>query len=63
LLNAFRSLLNKAEESNPALLALALSFPSETYLAEQMEIIDVEAIHQAHKFFTDRTGTNTSAGI
>jgi len=50
LLNAFRSLLNKAEESNPALLALALSFPSETYLAEQMEIIDVEAIHQAHKF-------------
>jgi len=50
LLNAFRSLLNKAEESNPALLALALSFPSETYLADQMEIIDVEAIHQAHKF-------------
>ena len=50
LLEAFRSLLNQTTFGDPALLALALSFPSETYLAEQLEIIDVEAIHQAHKF-------------
>ncbi|MCS5545697.1 MAG: DUF3458 domain-containing protein [SAR324 cluster bacterium] len=50
LVEAFRSLLNQTEEGDSALLALALSFPSEPYLGEHMEIIDVDAIHEARKF-------------
>ena len=50
LVEAFRSLLNQTEEGDSALLALALSFPSEPYLGEHMEIIDVDAIHEVRKF-------------
>jgi aminopeptidase N len=48
--NAFRSLLKQTTEGDSALLALALSFPNELYLGELMDIIDVEAIHEARKF-------------
>jgi len=48
--NAFRSLLNQTADSDPALLALALSFPNESYLGEFMDIIDVLAIHKTRKF-------------
>ena len=48
--NAFRSLLKQTAEGDSALLALALSFPNEPYLGELMDIIDVEAIHEARKF-------------
>ncbi|MGE4578327.1 MAG: aminopeptidase N [Desulfuromonadales bacterium] len=36
-------------EADPALLALALTLPSETYLAEQMAVVDPTAIHAARK--------------
>ena len=45
---AFRAALNDAE-SDPALLALALTLPTETYLGEQLEVIDPAAIHQARE--------------
>jgi aminopeptidase N len=33
-----------------ALVAEALTLPGETYLAEQMDVVDVDAIHQARQF-------------
>ncbi|MCH2266820.1 MAG: aminopeptidase N, partial [SAR324 cluster bacterium] len=48
--SAFRSLLNQTEKGDSALLALALSFPNEPYLGEFMDIIDVDAIHEARKY-------------
>ena len=48
--NAFRSLLNQTQESDSALLALALSFPNEPYLGEFMDVIDVDAIHETRTF-------------
>ncbi len=47
---AFKSILNQTLDDNSSLMALALSFPNETYLAEFMDIIDVEAIHKARNF-------------
>jgi aminopeptidase N len=46
---AMRHLLASAFASNgdPALVAEALVLPSETYLAEQMEVVDPDAIHAA----------------
>ena len=45
---AFRAALNDTE-SDPALLALALTLPTETYLGEQQEVIEPAAIHQARE--------------
>lgn len=36
--------------ADPALLAQVLTLPSENYLAEQMEIVDVDGVHAAHSF-------------
>jgi aminopeptidase N len=49
LLKAFRALLEDWE-SDPALVAEALMMPGEDYLAEQMEIVDVDGIHAARQF-------------
>ena len=49
LLDAFTRLLED-KSADPALLAEALTLPSEIYLAEQMDVIDVDAIHQAREF-------------
>ncbi len=46
LLESFSWLLDQ-KDSDPALLAEALALPGEGYLAEQMEVIDVDAIHAA----------------
>jgi len=37
-------------QMGPALLARMLSIPSETYLADQMHVIDVDAIHAAREY-------------
>ena len=42
--------LLEGEGGDKALLALLLTLPSEEYLAEQMEVVDVEAIHTARTF-------------
>ncbi len=47
--DAFRRSLED-EHSDPALLALALTLPEETYLAQQQEVADPVAIHHARQF-------------
>jgi aminopeptidase N len=43
-------LLGEESGESKGLLALLLTLPSEEYLAEQMEVVDVEAIHAARLF-------------
>jgi len=49
LLEAFQATLNEAT-LDPAFRELALTLPSETMLAEQMEVIDPHAIHAVRQF-------------
>jgi aminopeptidase N len=49
LLSAFSGLLAD-READPALLAEAMILPTEDYLAEQMEVVDVDGIHVAREF-------------
>ena len=49
LLSAFRGILSD-RAADPALLAEAMIMPDEDYLAEQMEVVDVDGIHAARKF-------------
>lgn len=49
LLKAFGGILSD-HQADPALLAEALTMPDEDYLAEQMEVVDVDGIHAARKF-------------
>jgi aminopeptidase N len=49
LLRAFHGILSD-RLADPALLAEAMVLPDEDYLAEQMEVVDVDGIHAARKF-------------
>ncbi len=49
LVEAFRTLLEDTG-SDPALVAEAMMLPGEDYLAEQMDIVDVDGIHSARTF-------------
>jgi len=49
LVEAFRTLLVDTG-SDPALVAEAIMLPDEDYLAEQMDIVDVDGIHAARTF-------------
>ncbi|MFW5452542.1 aminopeptidase N [Thioalkalivibrio sulfidiphilus] len=49
-------------ELDPALVAEALSLPGESYLAEQMEVVDVDAIHQARQFLRRGLGDRLGQG-
>jgi aminopeptidase N len=53
LVNAFAALLADVD-SDPALVAEALNLPGEDYLAEQMDVVDVDGIHSARKFVKSR---------
>ena len=46
LLTAFTAMLNNPD-LDPALVAEALSLPGEDYIAEQMEVVDVQRVHTA----------------
>src|SRR5690625_2664228 len=48
LVDAYRALLNDSA-FDPALVALMLTLPSEAYIAEQLDTIDVEAIHHSRE--------------
>ena len=48
-LSAFRKILTAPAQDN-SLIAEILSLPSESYLAEMMEVIDVDAIHHVRDF-------------
>ena len=49
LVKAFRGILSDGH-ADPALLAEAMTLPDEDYLAEQMEVVDVDGIHVARGF-------------
>ena len=49
LIDACRALLSD-QHSDPALIAEALILPDEDYLAQQMQVIDVDGIHEARHF-------------
>ena len=49
LVEGFRRTLSMAAE-DAAFAAEALTLPSETFLADQMDVVDVEAIHAARQF-------------
>jgi aminopeptidase N len=48
---------------DPALVAQALTLPSESYLADQCESVDVEAIHTAREFVRKELGERLYAGL
>ncbi len=49
LLRAFQGILSD-RQADPALLSEAMALPDEDYLAEQMELVDVDGIHAARQF-------------
>lgn len=49
LVEAFRGVLSD-RQADPALLAEAVTLPDEDYLADQMQVVDVEGIHAARHF-------------
>jgi aminopeptidase N len=49
LVRAFRGVLSDYD-ADPALLAETLRLPDEEYLADQMEVVDVDGIHKARTF-------------
>lgn len=49
MIDAFRQVLGQSW-NDLSYFSLLLSLPSESYLAEQMQVINVEAIHQAREF-------------
>ncbi len=54
-LEAFRrALLDRSTDK--ALLAEVLTLPSESYLGDQMDVVDVDGIHRAHRFLKRRIG-------
>ena len=50
-----QTLLNK--ELDPALSARALTLPSQAYISEMMEVVDVDAIHQSQKSMEQTLGS------
>ncbi len=53
LIESFKHLLTQKWE-DLSYLSLLLTLPAEIYLAEQMEVIDVDAIHQAREFVQEQ---------
>jgi len=49
LVSAFRGVLSD-QQADPALLSEALILPDEDYLADQMDVVDVDGIHAARNF-------------
>jgi len=50
IIEAYRSLLAENHTQDLSYQAMLLALPEESYLAGQMQIIDVDAIHQAREF-------------
>ena len=56
----FTTILQPGFEGDKAFVAQMLTLPSEEYLAEQVEIVDVEAIHNARNFIRRNISENLS---
>ncbi len=54
LIEAVGHLLDDSANSDPALLAEAMTLPDETYIGEQLDIVDVDAIHEARTLLRKR---------
>jgi aminopeptidase N len=52
-----------APAEDKALLAKALTLPSDNYLAQLMEVVDVDAIHAAQKFIVETLGEKFKAEL
>ena len=59
--NAFRDTL--ISDTDPALIAEALTLPSESDIAQQMDVIDPEAIYQARQFLRRSLAENLQADL
>jgi aminopeptidase N len=57
LINAFRTLLQQPLD-DLAYQTLLLNLPAKAYLAEQMDIIDIDALYQAHRAVKQALATN-----
>ena len=53
VITAFRNTLTNPD-LDKALIAQAMTLPSESYLADQCEVVDVDAIHQARTFMRNK---------
>jgi len=60
LIKAFRGILSDYQ-ADPALLAEAMTLPDEDYLADQMDVVDVDGIHAARKFIKKGLASDLSA--
>jgi len=60
LIEAFKHLLTQ-EWEDLSYLSLLLTLPAEIYLAGQMEVIDVDAIHQAREFVREQLAINLAS--
>lgn len=54
-LEAFEKLATD-KQADPALIAKALTLPPETYLAQMMDVVDVDGLHAAHSFVMREIG-------
>jgi aminopeptidase N len=54
-MDAFGALVND-KHTDRALLAKALSLPSDTYLAQLMDVVDVDGLHDARQFVAGQIG-------
>ncbi len=55
-MDAFGALVND-KHTDRALLAKALSLPSDTYLAQLMDVVDVDGLHDARQFVAGQIGS------
>jgi aminopeptidase N len=62
LIEMFRRTLGESA-ADPAFAAEMLALPSEAYLADQLAVIDVDAIHAVHRFARTAIGTALAAEL
>lgn len=62
LLNAFKGVLEDTQ-ADQALIALTISLPSLTYIGEQYEVVNVDAIYQVHYWLRQQLATNNEARL
>jgi aminopeptidase N len=62
-LHAFGDLLDSAGTADRALLAKAVSLPSENYLAQLMETVDVDGLHAARRLVAQSIGKSHLHGL
>ncbi|MBN2864628.1 MAG: aminopeptidase N [Thiotrichales bacterium] len=62
LMKAFKAVLEDAN-ADKALIALTLTLPSLTYVGEQYDVVNVDAIYEAHQWLRVQLATQNEAGL